>query len=177
MTNPVANQLLTPGDLAKFQANDTQWFLDAVASTIIEYCHWHIAPSLPRTNVQARVGNKGIVMLPSLHVTSVEALRLNGTVVDPSLYTLHTDGWLEFLGFLKPPRNCYVSVDFTHGYATTPHVVAEVGMELTATVLEKASGIVTSMTRGPTEMAFKEFGAVLSEDQMGRLNPFRLMRV
>lgn len=173
----MTNTLLSQQDFGKFQSKDPEWFLDAVASTITNFCHWHIAPTLAKTNVVVRVEGKGIVLLPSLHVTSVQALRLNGNVVDPTLYQVHTEGWLEFRGFIKPPRNCSVSVDFTHGYTTTPKVVAEVGFELAATVLEKASGVVTDLTRGPTMMKFKEFGIVLSPGQEERLQPFRLRRV
>jgi hypothetical protein len=74
-------------------------------------------------------------------------------------------------------RNAPVIVDFTHGYDTMPKAVAEVGFELTATVLEKASGVVTDMTRGPTRLTFKEFGAVLSDDQKDRLGPYTVRRV
>jgi hypothetical protein len=172
-----ANSLLTVGDLAKFQAKDQQWFLNAVASTITDHCGWHVAPVKQVTNVVRAVGNKGIIMLPSLHVISVEQLRLNGTVVNPALYVMNTHGWIEFTGFLKPPRNLSVSVDFTHGHAATPPAVAEVGMELTADVLEKASGVVTDLTRGPTEMKFKELGVVLSDDQKKRLGPYTIVRV
>lgn len=177
MTNPPANTLLTQEQFTRFQNKEPQWFLDAVAETITDYCHWHIAPVKAETNHVASVGGNGIVLLPSLHVVRVDALRLNGSVVDPTLYDVHEEGWIEFTGFLKPPRKLSVSVDFTHGYGTTPNAVAEVGFELAATVLEKASGIVTDLTRGPTVMKFKEFGVVLSENQEDRLNSYRLLRV
>lgn len=177
MTTPAPNTLLSTTDFNKFQAKDTQWFLDSVAETITDHCQWNIAPSLAITDYVARVGGKGIVLLPSLHLTSVEALRLNGNVVDPAMYDVHVEGWVEFKGFLKPPRNLSVTVDFTTGYDETPKAVAEVGFELAATVLEKAAGIVTDLTRGPTQMKFKEFGIVLSPGQEERLQPFRLRRV
>lgn len=173
----MTNTLLSQSDFARFQAKDPDWFLDAVASTITDYCQWHIAPSQAYTNYVAPIGGKGIVLLPSLHLTSVEALRLNGNEVDPMLYDVNVEGFVQFNGFLKPPRNCSVSVDFTSGYDATPTTVAEVGYELAATVLEKAAGIVTDLTRGPTMMKFKEFGIVLSPGQELRLQPFRLRRV
>jgi hypothetical protein len=173
----VTNTLLTQPDFAKFQSKDPDWFLDAVAETITDYCGWHIAPSLSFTDYVVRVGGKGIVLLPSLHLTSVEELRLNGNVVGSTMYIVHEEGWVEFKGFLKPPRNCSVSIDFTSGHETTPKAVAEVGYELAATVLEKASGVVTDLTRGPTMMKFKEFGIVPSPGQEQRLEPFRLRRV
>lgn len=173
----MTNTLLTQPDFTKFQNKDPDWFLDAVAETITDHCQWNIAPSLAITDYVAAVGGKGIVLLPSLHLTSVEELRVNGNVVDPTMYDVHLGGWVSFRGFLKPHRNLSVTVDFTSGYDTTPKAVAEVGFELAATVLEKASGVVTDLTRGPTQMTFKEFGIVLSPGQEERLQPFRLRRV
>lgn len=174
----MTNTLLTTTDFAKFQAKDTQWFLDSVAETITDHCQWNIAPPAVITDYVARVGGKGIVLLPSLHLTSVVELRFSdGTVINPAAYTVHLGGWLQFNGFLKPHRNLCLSVDFISGFETTPKAVAEVGFELAATVLEKASGIVTDLTRGPTQMKFKEFGIVLSAGQEERLQPFRLRRV
>lgn len=178
MTDPVPNTLLTPEDFTKFQTKDPQWYLDMVAETITDHCQWNIAPPLAITNYVATVGSKGIVLLPSLHLTSVEEVRLtDGTVVAPAMYTRHLSGFLQFNGFLKPRRNLCLSVDFTSGFDETPKAVAEVGFELAATVLEKASGIVTELTRGPTQFKFKEFGVVLSPGQEERLQPFRLRRV
>lgn len=177
----MTNTLLSLTDLGKFQTKDPQFFLDGVASTITDYCGWHIAPSLARTNVPAKIGNDGIIMLPSLYITSVQAVRIYGNVIDASAYTVHPHGWLTLHGLgatgFRNPRNVPVSVDFTHGHTHTPNAVAEVGYELTATVLEKASGVVTDMTRGPTRLTFKEFGVVLSDSQQERLSPFRLRRV
>lgn len=177
MTTPEPNTLLLEADFNKFQTKDTQWYLDMVAETITDYCQWNIAPPKAITDYVATVGGKGIVLLPSLHLTSVGALRLNGNVVDPVMYTVHLEGWVQFNGFLKPPRNLSVTVDFTSGFNETPKAVSEVGFELAATVLEKASGIVTELTRGPTQFKFKEFGVVLSPGQEERLQPFRLRRV
>lgn len=175
----MTNTLLVPEDLAKFQAKNPEWFLDAVAETITDHTGWHVAPNLPFLNVESKIGNAGIIMLPSLYVTTVQELRIDGTVIDASCYSIHQAGWLRLhrqIGWY-PKRNCVVSVDFTHGHTATPKAVAEVGYELTATVLEKASGVVTDMTRGPTQMSFKEFGVVLSPDQKYRLGPYTLARV
>jgi hypothetical protein len=173
----MTNTLLTQQDFTKFQTKDPDWFLDAVASTITDHCQWHIAPSLAITSYVAPVQGKGIVLLPSLYVTSVEELQISGTVIDPTAYTVHREGWVQFNGFLKPRRNLCATINFTSGYSATPKAVAEVGYELAATVLEKASGIVTELTRGPTQFKFKELGIVLSPAQEERLQPFRLRRI
>src|SRR4051812_42719865 len=83
MTTPDPGMLLSATDFAKFQAKDQDWFLGAVGDTIREHCGWHISPVLQTTNYLARVGNKGIIMLPTLTLVTVDALKLwDATVVD-----------------------------------------------------------------------------------------------
>jgi hypothetical protein len=175
--------LLNPVDFAKFQAKDQDWFLGAVGETIRDYCNWHIAPIISVTDVQAKIGNQGIIMLPTLNLVSVERLSWCSTDMPADSYDVHDSGWLQqrnpYFGsqWFRGMRNAWVTVDFTHGYETLPKAVAEVGYELTGRVLEKPAGIVTKIQRGPTNMEFGEFGVVLSEDQKSRLGPYRVMRV
>lgn len=177
MTTP---DLLSPTDFAKFNAKDQTWFLQTAGSVVRERCGWHIAPNLARTGVICQVGNAGVIMLPSLHVTSVQAVRVNGITIAATDYTVHQSGWLHWhrmscAPYMNPGVKRVASVDFTHGFTTLPKTVAEVGHELAATALEKAAGIVTDITRGPTRYKFKEFGFVLSDDQKDRLAPFTLL--
>lgn len=173
MTYTRTGTLLDATEFASFQSKDPNWFLDGADSTITDYCGWHIAPVLSCTGIEAIVGNKGIAMLPTLNVVSVQAVWCAGNLVDPLSYVTHKSGWLE----CSLPRSSTLSVDFIHGFTKTPRAVAEVGYELAATALEKASGIAKAMTRGPTQIEFKEFGIVLSDDQMARLEPYNLRRV
>lgn len=172
--------LLNPSDFASFQAKDPTWFLQTAGSVVRERCGWHIAPSLARTSVQCKVSATGVIMLPSLWATSVQALRVCGITIAATDYTLHAAGWIDWHGYTRKayqhvPQKRVASVDFTHGHATLPNTVAEVGFELAATALEKASGVVEDMTRGPTRYKFREFGFVLSDDQKDRLAPFTLL--
>lgn len=118
-------------------------------------------------------------MLPTLNLISVEQIVYDDPyVLDASMFDVYPEGFIQYRSMLgRRGRNLNVTVDFTHGYAELPNPVAEVGFELTATVLEKASGVVTDMTRGPTKLSFKEFGVVLSDDQKNRLGPYTISRV
>lgn len=171
--------LLSPSDFALFQAKDPAWFLGAVGETIRDYCGWHIYPVISATGYHARIGNKGIIMLPTLNLVSVEQIVFDSPyVLSPSMFQVHSEGFVQYVAPLgRRGRNTEVVVDFTHGYEELPKPVAEVGFELTATVLEKPAGVVTDLTRGPTRMSFKELGAVLSDDQKARLGPYTLTRV
>jgi hypothetical protein len=173
--------LLSATDFAKFQARDQDWFLGAVGDTIRDFCGWHIWPIISVLDQRARIGNKGIIMLPTLNLVSVEAVRIPGTapwVVESVAYEPDPAGFLTMQTFgWRRARGSVVSVDFTHGYEEMPKAVAEVGFELTARTMEKPAGVVKHMTRGPTDMDFLEFGAVLSDDQKTRLGPYTITRV
>jgi hypothetical protein len=185
MTEP----LLSPTDFALFKARNENWFLGAAGETVRDYCGWHIYPVEEATDVSARIGNEGIIMLPSLNIVSVEAVRLNGIALPVEDYEVHSAGWLQLVGgvhagsgLFGPQQrvqghNRYVSVDFTHGFTTMPKAVAEVGFELTGRTLEKPSGVVKSLEAGPHKFVFNEFGAVLSKDQESRLDPYRVVEV
>jgi hypothetical protein len=177
MTDP----LLSPTDFASFQAKDPNWFLGAAGETIRDRCGWHIAPVVSTTGYKAKIGNKGIIMLPTLKLVSVENLTIAtypDNPLDATMYEIHEEGWLQFHGYLgRRGRNASVTVDFTHGYEEVPRAVAEVGFELTGRTMEKPTGVVKHMTRGPTDLDFLEFGAVLSDDQIKRLGPYTLTRV
>lgn len=175
--------LLDSGDFKLFQEKRPSWFLSAAGETIRDYCGWHIAPVISVTGVQAKIGNKGIIMLPTLNLVSIERLSWCGNDMEVGSYTVHTEGWVEQAvphfnsRWHRGMRNGWVTVDFTHGFETVPKPVAEVGYELTGRVLEKPSGVVKHMTRGPTDIDFLEFGAVLSDDQKARLGPYTIVKV
>jgi hypothetical protein len=174
----VTEPLLSPTDFALFQAKDPSWFLGAAGETIRDHCGWHIAPVISELDVLAEIGNAGIIMLPTMNLISVEALRINGTPLSTDVWEPNSAGYITYTGYAgRRARGCVVSVDFTHGFEELPKAVAEVGFELTARTLEKPAGVVTDMQRGPTRMTFGEFGAVLSDDQKARLTPYTLVRV
>lgn len=186
MSEPLPN-LLDPLDFAKFKAKDESWFLGVAGEAIRDWCGWHIYPVVPMINVQAEIGNKGIIMLPSLNVVSVEELRTNdGLVIPEACYNVHASGWIQLgghylagTGGFVAPRGSqgplrWVSVDFTHGFEQMPKAVAEVGFELTGKTMEKPAGVVSDLTSGPYRFKFNEFGAGLTEGQAARLAAYTI---
>jgi hypothetical protein len=175
MTN---DDLLNATDYAQFKAKDEAWFLGAAGRTIRDYCKWHIAPIKSDLNVRAKIGNKGIIMLPTMNLVSVEAVRLNGATLTSEVWEADPAGFLVYHGYAGRRAYGYaVSVDITHGFEELPQSVAEVGYELTGRTVEHPSGVVKHMTRGPTDIDFLEFGSVLSDDQKIRLGPYRIIGV
>lgn len=198
MTEPLPDDdmpdLLESSDFQRFKSKDESWFLGAAGETIRGYCGWHIYPVLTDDVHVGRIGGSGIVMLPTLNLVSVQSVSIGNVELPPESYSVHSAGYIHLGGHtptgvggfvapgpvLDPLRgihNRYATVVFTHGLAKMPKVVAEVGFELTARTLEKPAGVAKSLDSGPYRFQFNEFGAVLSDDQRHRLDPYCIVEV
>ena len=193
MTSPMGEPLLNSTDLASFQASDPDWFLNAVGDTIRNFCQWHIYPSITVTE-SVPIQPEGTIMLPSLYVTGVESITLNGLALNPCAYHWHQAGYINriqhhyFQWPLWPleseqrfreypsPLARHAEVTYTHGYTELPPVVAAVGMELANRAMELPSGIATQISSGPYTISMGALGVVLTDDQRRRLGPFTLVR-
>ncbi|MGZ6800656.1 MAG: hypothetical protein ACXVGR_12610 [Mycobacteriaceae bacterium] len=193
MTSPDVPQLLNSADLALFQGSDSNWFLNAAGETIRSFCQWHIAPSITVTDA-VPISPDGTIMLPSLYVTAVQSVTIEGLELDPPTYHPHQAGYIRrykssyFQWPLWPlesdqPFREYPSalarhaeVTYTHGYAQLPTTVAAVGLELATRAMEMPSGVATELAAGPNTIKLGALGIVLSDDQRRRLGPFALVR-
>lgn len=191
--DPLAGPLLSTSDLSKFNTSDPEWFLAAAGETIRNFCQWHIAPSVTVTQ-QVPIQPDGTIMLPSLYVTGVESVTLNGLELDPCTYKWFQAGYIKhfrkdyFEWPLWPlesdrpfreypsPLARHAEVTFTHGYPQLPAAVAAVGMELANRAMELPSGVATQISSGPYGITFGALGVVLSDDQRRRLGPYTLVR-
>lgn len=194
MTEPVGEPLLNAADLASFQGLDQNWFLNAAGDTIRNFCQWHIYPSLTVTQQIVPIQPDGTIMLPSLYVTNVASVTINGVELDPTAYRWHQAGYIKrhrqayFQWPLYPLEDeqrfreypsalsRFAEVTYTHGYSTLPPIVAAVGMELTTRALELPSGVASRISSGPYSIDLVALGIVLTDDQRRRLGPFTLVR-
>lgn len=92
--------------------------LDA-QSVIRDYCGWHIAPSVEETVLFDTQG-PGLIFLPSLYVTAIGSVTVDGVAWDSSLFRWWGGGRLEGSWPVGPRL---VQVTFTHGYAACPGAV------------------------------------------------------
>src|SRR5579884_3568379 len=146
--------LLNSDDLASFQASDPDWFLEAAGETVRwDICQWHIAPSITVTE-SIPIQPDGTIMLPSLYVTDVESITLNGLTLDPNTYELHQCGYIKrftqdyfqwplwplendrpFREFPSPLAR-HATVTYTHGYPELPAPVKAVAFEIATRAME-----------------------------------------
>lgn len=151
----------------------------AVSTAIRNYCGWHVAPRVTETKVFD--GNGGTILgLPSLHVTSVDAVTVSG--VD----WLEQVEWSE-IGNLRaksafPDRYRSVEVTFTHGYAIDEvQDLVMVGEQVARNAAASPMGIVRE-NLGSRQITLAQLapgvagGLTLLQRDLDILNQYRLVK-
>lgn len=135
-------------------------------ATVRDYCGWHIAPSREQTvTYSAPRGTR--IMLPSLYVTAVSSLTVDGIEqVEELDYRIHQNGWIDRLG--GGWLGDVVSVTFTHGYASPPAAVTAAVQTIAQNAINTTGGV-TRKTVGPFTEVY-ELGA----DLLARLSAYRI---
>lgn len=190
-------------DWAAFQANDPDYYMRVAGQAIRRYCGWQIWPNQPVTARNLPIENRGIITLPSLMVTDVQAVLLqdptgeDNTVLEPGQYNWYDYGtvepvnwqnWAGYVGsygygpenwsFLAVYQTGLATVTFTSGYDELPEDVKQVAFELVTTTMEVAAGNVKEIqTPGYKLQLTQAYGATLNPDQKNRLSAYRLPAV
>lgn len=143
--------------------------LDAVTSAVRGFCGWHIAPSRRETLILDGNGSSAL-LLPSLHVTEVHAVRENGIELDDVQ-------WSE-KGMLRHPslwtdRWRGVEVDLTHGHATAPAEITAAIFDLVVQAVDAGPGQ-TPEEIGPFKYGASEGGIRFPGHVLAVLNRYRV---
>lgn len=99
------------------------------------YCRWHIAPERSDELVLDGPGTP-VILLPSLHVESVEEVLEADQVADSEGYQWSASGIIVRTGGCWTDKLRGVVVRYTHGYASMPPDVATVLDRVAARALE-----------------------------------------
>ena len=140
-------------------------------AAVRDYCGWHIAPSRTETvTFAAPVGRR--LMLPSLYVTAVTSLEVDGIaqVLDTD-YRVHRNGWIDRLPLDGWWSADLIEVTFTHGYTDPPAAVTAAVQELAQNAIGSAGGL-TRKTTGPFTEVYD-----LPANLLSRLGAYRVIPV
>lgn len=158
------DSLLTAADLVDLPGAP---FSDVVVSMVCEAvrveCGWHIAPERTETVTLDSPGGR-VLMLPTLHLTSVAAVRnmLPDTPTDLIGWRKSRAGMLS-AGCRWPCGFESVEVTMTHGYANCPAgLAAAIGALCAVAALNPA---VASESAGSVSISYRDLAAGLSYDQ------------
>lgn len=167
-TEPIA----FAGDLARYQAGDADELLDHATAAVRDYCGWHVTPSITETVTVNAVGQT--LFLPSLNVTAVTAVVVNGVTVDATSYEWAAAGMVwspTWWGFRSPQRFRNATVTFTHGFASAPAVASVVLAR--ASRFQNNDRNATRLQAGPFGESY-ESGGGFTADERAILDRFRL---
>lgn len=167
-------------DLAGWQSGSQATFLAMASAEVTKFCGWHIAPEVTYTDKRLYVGERGLVMLKSTHVTEITSVVMDGVTL-----TADTDySWDEPKGWLRVhpqslPSNWghvpSVLVSYTSGFDETPSDVKAVVFEMMTTSIELPAS--NAIEIEATQYRFKlneSIGVALSDNQKDRLGAYRL---
>lgn len=173
--------LVQTADLAgKYGAKDAEFYVAAATAEVRRYCGWHIAPSVDVVGGKYPCGERGLIMLLSLHVTGVDSVTVDGRQLDPGEYSWEECGVVTRL---RPswPRDPYALVDFTHGHAECPPDVASIVFEVAtkAMALPAIPAGKFEAVGGPFRLSLADavLGSALSPDHKDRLTNYRLQGI
>lgn len=170
----MAAELVTTTELDAYLSGDSDSALTKAEAAVRAYCRWHVAPVKPDTVTLWGVGD-GVLLLPSLHVVSVESVTVDGEPVTDFEWrehgTLHGAGWRG-----------RVEVSFTHGYdAESPafEVVRGTILAVAARAKVSPSGVVRAqvgqVSETYTQTGFNQAGGVsLIDVEKVTLDAYRL---
>ena len=127
--------IVVTADLDAYLSGDPQAALDRATATVRAYCGWHVAPQATTSVVVDAPDST--VLLPSLHVTDVASVTVDGEPVPVGDVVWGEDGVLKLN---RCSRRGRVEVTFTHGYDVVPNV-AGVILALAAREKENPTGV------------------------------------
>ncbi len=129
--------------------------IDSALAYIRAFAGWHITPV--REEMLTLDGNGATVLqLPSLNVTGVESVSLNGEVLPEDAYSWSAQGMLRRCAGVWPRDFRNVTVTFRHGYESCP-VVASVVASVAARAASTPTGL-TSLTVGGRSEGYRALG-------------------
>ena len=143
--------------------------LDGAYAAVAALCGWHVTPSLTHTLVLDGTGGK-FLNLPSMHVTDVSEVRVNGEPV--AGYTWSEAGLLALDQGVFPDRFRSVQVTMTDGYKSAPAVVAVI-QSMVLGALASPMGA-TREQAGSISVTWGRAGPSLNASDRAALAPYTL---
>jgi hypothetical protein len=159
-----------PVELAdSLTASEEDRLLQAEAM-VRDHCGWHIAPSRTET-VTFAAPSGGRLMLPSLYVTAVSVIEIDGAALTVDVdFQVHRSGWVDFLPYGGWWYGDLVEVTFTHGYDNPPAAVTA-AVQALAQNPGTTLGTLSRKTTGPFTEVYASPADVLSGLDAYRIVP------
>jgi hypothetical protein len=142
-------------DTATWNAARAQLCLDGAMGAVVEYCGWHIAPSLTADIVVDGSGTR-LQPLPTMNLTALNTVVEDGSTLDVDQIDWSSNGLLEKRGcdgrygaaLRWTARRRGVAVNVTHGFTNTPSWVVTLVCAVAARGFLTAPGVAQEAAGG-----------------------------
>lgn len=163
-----SSRIVSDEDLGQFKANEPWMLLDQATAAVRNACGWHVTPVETETVALDVTGARSL-LLPTLHIVSVESVTIDGTVLDPGSYFWSTAGVLtgECLR-----RGRTVVVKFTHGFEDAEDIKGVILSVVSAA--QSAPRGVTSQQTGPFAVQYSVRESLEGPEHKPVLDRYRL---
>ena len=166
-------------DWAEYQQQAPEYYLRVAGHAIRNYLGWHLSPSLVHT-IEAPVGQRGLIMLPSRYITAIGQVQISGvTLEEDEDFVWDAGGWIETGRFFFDAWPNRATVTFTHGYEVMPLEVKQVAYEMVESTIATPVGNVSQMSTpaGYRISLSDPSGFHFNKGQQAILAPYRLYGV
>lgn len=173
--------ILESEDLALVLTDDE--LIDAATGEIRAACGWHVAPSVTHTLTVESSGSR-LLILPTLRLTAVTAVRVDGQDLVSSGYTWRESGLITRRGGSWPSAPAVIEADVTHGWQPdeVPHIKGLIAAMVTRVKATK-NGLIVRAQAGQVSRTYSQVasnqaaGLSLTEhERTNVLAPYRLQQ-
>ena len=123
-----------------------QPLIDAVTAAVRRWCGWHVSPSVDDVMVLDGEGGRSLT-LPTLHVTEVKGLVVDGSTIDPVDFDWSESGQIMLRCGQFPDRYRSVRVTVRHGFDSVSDVT-QVVQQVAANAVSSALGATREQAGG-----------------------------
>lgn len=151
--------------------------LGGVSDAIRDWCGWHVGPAYACTYIGNGEGR--LLMLPSMGVTSVESLAVDGAVIDPADYEWTGAGMVRLRHLAFPCSWRSVECAYTAGFGSPS--IGLVAAQIAGNALAAAPGV-REEHAGSVGITYNQTGSGISggvsllDRDRALLGPYRLAR-
>lgn len=128
--------------------------LDSVSSAIRDYCGWHVAPNIECTYTGE--GDGRLLVLPSMGVTSVDSLKINGVEIESGGYEWSAAGMVRMKSMLFP--DSWRSVVCVYEAGFDAGAIGQVAAQIASNALVAAPGVANERA-GNVSITYNQTGA------------------
>lgn len=159
--------------LGSIDANAAAVVIEGASDLVVDYCGWALQEATETFTLNGQ--GSAMLPLPTLALSAVDELRVDGVIVDADSYEWSTNGAIRRTDgdvFARAYRN--VELDCTHGYQALPGSIRLVVLDIAARAYANPNALRSETIGDITRSYSDNAGAAFSKLHEAMLSGYRL---